>query len=214
MIARLIIVIVMGLSGLLSGVLQTALAQTASDTPTLEAPAVETPAVETPAVGTAASDSASTSSPAQTMIEQQGAAALGRIAYDWQARLPGWTITFEQANGGPYGMTFTKEKRIEIYVRSDQPAAHLAHVIAHELGHAVDVTLNTGDERRAWQQARGISDEDWWPDSGARDFSTGAGDFAESFANWQLDDDIFRSTLADEPDDPELRLMATLANNN
>ncbi len=197
MVTRLIIVIVMGLSGLVSGAVQTAVSRT-----------------RPPSLSSESQSPGADAASAHSAAEQQGAAALQRISYDWQTRLPGWTIEFSQQSSGPYGMTFTRDKRIEVYVHPEQDSEHLAHVIAHELGHAVDVTLNNGDDRRVWQQARGIEDSDWWPDSGARDFSTGAGDFAESFAAWQLGSNIFRSTLAEEPDTAQLSLMATLAHSN
>ncbi len=205
MITKLIIVIVMGLSGLISGAVHTAVSRTNPSGLSSEGLAPE---------ADLASNSTSPAVQHQGAAEQEGAAAMTRITYDWQTLLLGWTIEFSQQSSGPYGMTFTRDKKIEIYVHPDQNLDHLAHVIAHELGHAVDVTLNTGDDRRAWQQARGIENQNWWPDSGARDFSTGAGDFAESFAYWQLSDDIFRSTLASEPDANQLNLMANLANSN
>lgn len=141
----------------------------------------------------------------------RGKAALAHIDFPWEERLAGWTFQFQSATKGAYGYTLTEENRIDIYVRADQSEELLAHVIAHELGHAVDVTLNDGDARRRWQAARGIDDAPWWPDSGAADFATGAGDFAESFAAWQLGSGSFRSELADPPTSDQLSLIAELA---
>ncbi len=148
---------------------------------------------------------------ATSALEQRGAEALARISYPWQDRLPGWEITFHPAEDGAYGYTLTREHRIDIYVRSDQSDDLLAHVVAHEIGHAVDVMLNDGEDRRRWQRMRGIEDEPWWPDNRAPDFATGAGDFAESFAAWQVGSGAFRSTLGTPPSSEAKALLAELA---
>ncbi len=104
-----------------------------------------------------------------------------------------------------------EQKRIEVYVRVEQSDRLLAHVIAHEIGHAVDVTLNDGPERRLWQDARNIASSPWWPGDGATDFRTGAGDFAESFAAWQVGTEDFRSELGGPPNAEQLNLLIALS---
>lgn len=141
----------------------------------------------------------------------RGEEALATISYPWQQLLPGWTIDFLPEKSGLYGLTLVPEKRIEVYVRDNQTEELLAHVIAHELGHAIDVTLNDGPDRRAWEEARGTGSSPWWPGNGTTDFSTGAGDFAESFAAWQVGSGSFRSTLADPPTQAQIELLAQLA---
>ncbi|MEM9562255.1 MAG: hypothetical protein AAGA93_06550 [Actinomycetota bacterium] len=143
--------------------------------------------------------------------ERVGREALARISYPWERLLSEWTIEFQPATDGLYGLTMVPERRIEIYVRADQSPGMVAHVVAHELGHAVDVTLNSGPERRRWSELRGIGSAPWWPESGANDFATGAGDFAESFAAWQVGPAGFRSTLADPPNGAEIELLAELS---
>ena len=49
------------------------------------------------------------------------------------------------------------------------------------------------------------------PNNRAADFATGAGDFAESFAAWQVGDASFRSELGLPPSDAELLLLEQLA---
>lgn len=137
--------------------------------------------------------------------------ALALVAYRWQQMLPEWRIEFLHQRDGLYGLTLVPEKRIEIYVRPDQGSVFLAHVIAHELGHAVDVELNDEQERARWAEVRDIGDAPWWPTSGATDFSTGAGDFAESFAAWQVGDGAFRSAIGGPPNADELDLLAALS---
>lgn len=143
--------------------------------------------------------------------ERVGRDALAGISYPWQELLDGWTIEFQTSTDGLFGLTLVPERRIEIYVRPDQSPAMVRHVIAHELGHAVDVTLNDGPDRRRWEEARGLSSAPWWPDSGAADFRTGAGDFAESFAAWQVGPSGFRSELAPPPDGAQIELLAELS---
>lgn len=197
--------------------------QASLDTPTT-APASPTVSVATPASNNTALDTApdliaapviaapdTIATPEPTSIEARGQAALATISYPWQELLPEWKIEFMPESMGLYGLTLVKDKRIEIYVRPFQQTELLAHVIAHELGHAVDVTMNNSRDRRRWEDSRGIDSEPWWPGSGATDFSTGAGDFAEAFAAWQVGDQSFRSTLANPPTPAQEALLAELS---
>ncbi|MCP3854705.1 MAG: hypothetical protein GY698_08230 [Actinomycetia bacterium] len=141
------------------------------------------------------------------------AAALAQITYPWELLLPEWRIEFHEGRDGVLGYTWSTEQRIEIFVRDGQTVEFLSHVIAHELGHAVDIELNSPDDRRDWQASRGISGLAWWAESGMSDFATGAGDWAESFAAWQVGDRHFRSQLAGVPSAEQVTLMAELAAN-
>lgn len=119
--------------------------------------------------------------------ESVGAVALASIAYPWQTRLGGWTIVFEAGSGSLRGRTDSETQSIVVFVRPGESAASVARVLAHELGHAVDLTLNSTGTRRQWEAARGIGDEvPWWTTNVAADFATGSGDFAECFATWQV----------------------------
>ena len=118
-----------------------------------------------------------------------GATALDLIPFDWQTRLPGWTIVFKDRVPERLGYAHFDQRRIEIYVRSSQTPRDVAEVLAHELGHAVDVTSLTREDRARWLGARGLESTAWWPPEGARsDFASGAGDWAEAFAMWLLSD--------------------------
>ena len=79
-------------------------------------------------------------------------------------------------------------------------------ILAHELGHAIDVThLHNGD-REDWQDARQINGAPWWPDAYASDFQSGAGDFAEAFAYWALKDPS-SSQIAGTPTPAQLAVL-------
>ncbi|MFN0088800.1 MAG: hypothetical protein ACKVWR_00800, partial [Acidimicrobiales bacterium] len=143
---------------------------------------------------------------------QIGAGALARIAYPWQDLLLGWTIEFQPGNAGFLGGTLPEERRILIYVRERHSVDDVAVTVAHEIGHAVDLTFNDEHDRRLWRTARGISAATpWWPSKATTDFDSGAGDWAESFAAWQMGAWDFRSQLGPPPTAAQLDLLASLA---
>ena len=69
-----------------------------------------------------------------------GAEALQRLSYPWQQSLPGWEIRFLPGRPGLLGATWPEDQQIDLYVRAEHTAEDVAHVLAHEMGHAVDVT--------------------------------------------------------------------------
>ncbi len=145
-------------------------------------------------------------------IEATAGEALERIRYPWRSELPGWTIRFLDPRDQASGYTWTANKRIEVFVAGDDDTDRVARVLAHELGHAVDVTLTDADQRRAWLTERGAPSETaWWPGSGRPDFETGAGDFAEVFAAWQVGADDFKSQVNPEVDAGDYALLEQLA---
>jgi hypothetical protein len=98
---------------------------------------------------------------------------------------------------------------IEIYVRPDESVDMLAHVIAHEIGHAVDLVYGSDQRRSVWFDLRNISPRPWFTCSMCQDFSTPAGDFAETFAYWQLGG-FSRSMLAPAPSPAQLSQLSPL----
>jgi len=136
---------------------------------------------------------------------------LARIAFPWQEVLPGWRIEFLPERKGYRGSTFPKQRLIQVYLRPGLSVDDYVHVTAHELGHAVDVTLLDAADHQRWNEARGRpADADWWVASGADDFSSGAGDWAECFAWWQMPRGRFYSRVGPVPSDAQLALMAAL----
>jgi hypothetical protein len=112
-------------------------------------------------------------------------AALASVHFDWRHLLPGWTLAFLGPRSGLQGNTLPGSRRVEIYVRPTFTTGQLAQVIAHEIGHAVDVSYFDDADRRAFNVLRGRDPgAAWWVADGQSDFASGAGDWAESFASW------------------------------
>jgi len=136
------------------------------------------------------------------------AAAMARITYPWQQT--GYRIVFSGPQPGMQGRTSPRSMGfIEIYVRPDETVDNLAHVIAHEIGHAVDLTYGNDQRRSVWLQLRGITPRPWFTCSMCDDFSVPAGDFAETFAYWQVGD-YSRSRLAPPPTPAQLAQLVPL----
>jgi hypothetical protein len=157
-------------------------------------------------------------SQAETKEEQLGAKALQLVTFDWRTTLPGWTIRFLPARKGYLAMTYREDRRIEVYVRVDRPVGGVAHDIAHELGHAIDVTyLNdpTRDDlpkpRTTILRIRNLKpDTPWWACDACTDLETGAGDFAETFALLYAPRFKFYSELGNEPTPDMLRQVGAI----
>ncbi len=132
------------------------------------------------------------------------------VSFDWETNFPDWEVEFFGERASIRGLTYPREKRIELFVRSDDTAETLLRVFTHELGHVVDVELNSNDDRRRWREQRGI-DEDvpWWPSAESPDFETGAGDFAEAFAVLETGVTT-RSSVASQPTAADLALLREL----
>ncbi len=141
-----------------------------------------------------------------------GARALSQIWYPWQLQLPRWSLRFLPARPGFLGRTLWPDRIIEIYVRPGQLLDEVAFALAHELGHAVDLEHFDPTQRARWRRARQLpADLPWFGASDANDFGTPAGDWAESFAAWQIGVDHFQSQLAPAPDAAHCELLQSLA---
>jgi hypothetical protein len=165
-----------------------------------------------PATSVAPADDRAVQQLASLAAIQTSSRALGLLRFDWRALLPGWQIRFLPGRSGIRGATFPDSKVIEIYVRSSDGPDDLAHVVAHELGHALDVTRLDDAKRQVWRATRGIAPGvPWFPSgSGAPDYSTAAGDWAESFAHWQVGAGWY-SKLGKPPTPAQTAVMAQLA---
>jgi hypothetical protein len=142
-------------------------------------------------------------------IQQRGEAALRRLSYPYQQL--GYAIAFLPGIPGYFGRGFHERHRIEIYVRGGQSDDALAHVVAHEIGHAIDWMYHTPSRDHEWLQLRGVNPAtEWAPCPFCSDFGAPSGDYAESFALWQLGNTEFRGTLAPRPTSAQLQRLAHL----
>ncbi len=147
---------------------------------------------------------------APTVTIDPAEAALDRMRFDWGGRFPDWEVSFLGPRSGLRALTYPHERRIEVFVRSTDTAESLHRVLAHEIGHLVDVELNTNEDRDRWRSQRSLSSAvPWWPDDSDPDFASGAGDFAEAFAVWEAGI-ISQSTVAGQPTAADLELLREL----
>ncbi|MGI9606493.1 MAG: hypothetical protein ACR2P0_10180 [Acidimicrobiales bacterium] len=142
--------------------------------------------------------------------QRLGSEALALVRFDWSGMFPDWTIEFHTSRDGLRALTYPHEQRIEVFVRTSDDAESLHRVIAHELGHVIDVEWNDEEERSRWRVERGIAgDVPWWPGESKPDFATGAGDFAEAFAVWEAGI-TSQSSVAGALDQGDLDLLTQL----
>lgn len=166
----------------------------------------------TSASSTTSSTSSSTAAPttvAASTPTEIGLAAEAMLPFEWRNTLPGWEVRYRGSNSSFRGLTFPYDKVVEIYVRSGDTPESTAGILAHELGHAIDVTHFGAGDRDDWLNARSILSSPWWPSAYANDFQTGAGDFAESFAYWAVGDPS-SSEIGGNPSAAQLDVLRSL----
>jgi hypothetical protein len=128
--------------------------------------------------------------------EERGSRALASLLHP----IPGGiSYTYKPGGGALKGMTYYDSHHVDVFVAScaRESDALLRHVVAHETGHAWDSLHMTADLRAEYLAARGIpAGTSWFGCDGCQDFSTPAGDFAETYAQWQRGASDSRSTIA------------------
>jgi len=140
-------------------------------------------------------------------IQSRPRVVLELIHYPWQQL--GYEVVFLQARPGFRAMTISDRRRIEIYVRSSDPPLDTAFDVAHELGHAFDLEYNDAERRSRWCAMRGIDpDTPWFGCNRCPDYSTPAGDFAETFAFLLLGPGSYHSRMAPPPKLEEIPQLA------
>ena len=140
--------------------------------------------------------------------QRRGQAALASLR---PAPAPAYALRFEGAKDGFLGLTKPASRSVVIHVRScaQESPALLRHVLAHELGHAWDKTRLTDAQRAQWLRLRGIpAGTPWFGCDACTDFATPAGDFAETYAQWQRGATSSRSELAPAASPAELERLA------
>ncbi len=130
--------------------------------------------------------------------QSRSKSVLGLIRYPWQQL--GYEVVFLSSRPGFRAMTISDKRRIEIYVRSADAPIDTAYDLAHELGHAFDLEYNDAARRTRWCEMRGIApDTPWFGCNRCPDYSTPAGDFAETFALLLLGPGNYHSHMAPPP---------------
>ena len=196
-----------------------------SETATTLAPrATQIDAAPTSDASTSSQPQTTAAAPTSSIVETTGAPeppvalasvpigqlALDRMSFDWRIMFPVWRVEFLGPREGLRALTYPSEKRIEIFVRSDDTPETIHRVFAHELGHVIDVELNNDADRARWVEQRNLpADAPWWPSAAAPDFATGAGDFAEAFAVMETGV-VSRSSIGDQPTVDDLLLLQEL----
>jgi hypothetical protein len=137
-----------------------------------------------------------------------GREALSMISYPWQSRL-NVSINFEGPKSGMKASStaYGDHEVITVYVRSTDTARIVAVNIAHELGHLIDYRHLNDQDRAEWLQARGRTDAPWWTCDYCTDYRFGSGDFAETFAGWQVGPVDYRSELAPYPSPEQMQQL-------
>ena len=142
-------------------------------------------------------------------LQRRAVEVLGMISYPWE--LLRYDVVFDHARAGIRARTIFSERRIEVYARQSDTAADTAFDLAHELGHAFDWELGSGWGRSTWLRARRVDvRRPWYGCNACDDLATPAGDFAESFAAWQVAGGRFGSRLGPPPDEAQRALLAQL----
>ena len=154
--------------------------------------------------GSAAETLAGRTASAPDVVRNEAALAL--IDFPWQQLK--YNIVFVAPRQGFRAMTIARDHKIEIYARPADDSQLLAYDIAHELGHAIDLTQNTDDTRRKWMVSRGIDPATpWFGCNRCSDYNTPAGDFAETFAFLLLGPGHFAGRIAPPPAAEQIEIL-------
>jgi hypothetical protein len=186
-----------------------------------EAPAaVEAPAAAVPAAKpTKAPKPTKKATPARPATDvcsgpgwqaRRGQAAMATLKDTGQRS--GVTVAFKGAKSGYLGLTFPERRHVDVYVRSCSAESFtlLRHVMSHEMGHAYDAAHMDAGLRKAYMAMRGIpAGTPWFGCNYCTDFKTPAGDFAETYSQWQRGSHDSRTQIAPMPGPAQLAQIAS-----
>jgi hypothetical protein len=195
----------------------------ASPSPEADATVVAAvPAVAIPANPTKAAPPAKPAKPAQSAPTtsadvcsgpgwqaKRGQAAMGTLRDNGQRS--GVSVSFLGPKSGYLGLTFPERHHVDVYVRtcSSESFTLLRHVMSHEMGHAYDAAHMTASMRQSYMAMRGIpAGTPWFGCNYCTDFNTPAGDFAETYSQWQRGSHDSRTQIAPMPNSAQLEKVA------
>jgi hypothetical protein len=145
--------------------------------------------------------------PAPSFADQ----ARGLLPAGIDRRLPGWTVQWQGSRTGYLAATYPASHSIVVYVRPGRSAALTAYDLAHEYGHALDVTYLNDGLRGQWGRRRGYDASRWFGCDMCDDFATPSGDWAESVAVCLTGNrGTFRSRLAGVPGPADCAWIASV----
>ncbi|MCU1592236.1 MAG: hypothetical protein JWP11_3492 [Frankiales bacterium] len=140
---------------------------------------------------------------------KRGQAALATLRDTGQRS--GVTVSFLGAKSGYLGLTYPERHHVDVFIRScsTESATLLRHVMSHEMGHAYDAAHMTPALRDAYERMRGIpAGTPWFGCNYCTDFNTPAGDFAETYSQWQRGSHDSRTQIAPMPNSTQLAAIA------
>ncbi len=140
---------------------------------------------------------------------KRGQAALASLRDSGQRS--GVSVSFKGAKAGYLGLTYPAQRHVDVFVRScsAESTTLLRHVISHEMGHAYDAAHMTPALRDAYTKMRGIpAGTAWFGCNYCSDFATPAGDFAETYSQWQRGSSDSRTKMAPMPGSAQLADIA------
>ena len=140
---------------------------------------------------------------------RRGQAAMATLRDNGQRS--GVSVSFKGAKAGYLGLTFPERHHVDVYVRSCSAESFtlLRHVMSHEMGHAFDAAHMTAAKRAAYMAMRGIpAGTPWFGCNYCTDFATPAGDFAETYSQWQRGSHDSRTQIAPMPNATQLAQIA------
>jgi hypothetical protein len=171
--------------------------------------AVPTPKQKRPARAATATATGQDVCSGPSWTTRRGQQALSTLKDDGSRS--GVTVSFLGARSGYLGLTYPSQHHVDVFVRSCavESAALLRHVVSHEMGHAYDAAHMTPALRAAYMAMRGIpAGTPWFGCSYCTDFHTPAGDFAETYSQWQRGASDSRTTMATIPSATQLAAIA------
>src|SRR4051812_5743459 len=187
--------------------------------------AEESPAAAAPAPVVPAPKATKAAKPAKAAAPRRAASSDVCSGPGWQAKRgqaamatlrdngqrSGVSVSFLGAKSGSLGLTFPERHHVDVYVRScgSESFTLLRHVMSHEMGHAYDAAYMTASMRASYMAMRGIpAGTPWFGCNYCTDFNTPAGDFAETYSQWQRSSHDSRTQIAPMPGPEQLAKIA------
>src|SRR3954468_2120245 len=187
--------------------------------------AEESPAAAAPAPVVPAPKATKAAKPAKAAAPRRAASSDVCSGPGWQAKRgqaamatlrdngqrSGVSVSFLGAKSGYLGLTFPERHHVDVYVRSCSAESFTLRrpVMSHEMGHAYDAAHMTASMRDAYIAMRGIpAGTPWFGCNYCTDFNTPAGDFAETYSQWQRSSHDSRTQIAPMPDSAKLAQIA------